>query len=138
MTGNSVDIILSPAHDSGGAPGNVPVRDSVEAVSPDAVLFIKLIRKRIHISHFGNRSMKCRVETGDLCRIRKMMLSRPDACKVRRIMQGSQVRKFFDRGYDILVVYYRTGKFFAPVNYPVADGIDLRHVMKNSNLLIGN
>ena len=96
MAGNGVDIIFPSAHYSCGTTGNISVRDSVEAVSSDAVLFIKLIRQGVHVGDFWNSRMKCGVEAGNLFRIREIVLGSQNACKVRGIVQGSKVRKFFD------------------------------------------
>jgi len=72
------------------------VRDSVETISANPVLFVKLIRQTIHIGDFRNGGMKRGIEAGNLFCAREFALYRLDACEVGRIMEGSQVCKLFN------------------------------------------
>ena len=51
-------------------PGDIPVRRAVEAISSNAVAPVELIGDRIQKSLLGKCLVKCRIEDGDLGKIR--------------------------------------------------------------------
>ncbi len=77
-------------------PGDIAMRDAVEAVAPDLLLGQVFVGQRVGVSVRRQRVVERRIEHRDLRNVRKVLAGGADAFEVARIVQRREGGEFLD------------------------------------------
>ena len=138
MAGDHLEFgIAFPAAEAGRLGGNIAVAAAVEAVAPDHVVRVILIRQGIHIGPPGHGLMEGGVEHGHLGHAGHGLLTGLDALEVGGIVEGAQGDDRPDAFLHGLVHDGGGGELLAAMEDAVAHGADLAHILHDPDLRIG-
>jgi len=128
MAGDYFEFAERALEDFGRLQRNIAVRGTVEAVTADAVLLVKVVGQAVEVGVRRQRLVEGSVENGDLRHIRKELQGNADTGDVDRIMQRCEIRQFLDVGDHRRRDDHRAGEFVAAMDDAMADGTDLFRV----------
>ncbi len=117
--------------------GNVAVRGSVCAVATDAVLFVHVVCKTVHISLRSHCLMECGVKYENLGNVLHNCETTLDTLNVRTGVKGCIVIAELELLENLIGEEHGLGEVVAAVDDSVADSLDLGHISDNADLLVG-
>ncbi len=115
---------------------NVAVGGAVCTIATDAVLFVHVIGKTVHISLGSHRLMECGVKYENLGYVRHNCETTLDTLDVCAGVERCVVIAELELLENFIGEEHRLGEVVATVDYSVADSLDLGHVPDNADLSV--
>ena len=125
------------AHDFSDFASYIAMARAVEAITADVVFFVEFIREAIHEGFRRHGLMESRIEDADLRNAGHDGFAGVDADDVRRIVERSHSRAFFQGFHDFIRNERGSSEFFAAMDDAVADSVDGIHGFDDAAFSVG-
>jgi hypothetical protein len=108
------------------------VGNTMEAISPDMIRFVKIIRKTIKKGMRGHLLMKTGIKYSDLRDIRHELNTLPDCHHVGGIMKRGKAGIFIDVSHHFFIDDDRIAVFVTTMNNPMTDCAEFCQILEHA------